>query len=96
MKDWSRAEAGEVHGSGLGDDGKVLDFILRKTSSLMAQMVKNLPTMWETQVPPTLKSSSPKLLAHLTAWGKLVNTDRISRTEVICPILRYYLTPRQL
>ena len=28
MKDWSRAEAGEVHGSGLGDDGKVLDFIL--------------------------------------------------------------------
>ena len=52
MKDWSRAEAGEVHGSGLGADGKVLDFILRKTSSLMAQMVKNLPTMWETQVPP--------------------------------------------
>ena len=52
MKDWSRAEAGEVHGSGLGDDGKVLDFTLRKTSSLMVQMVKNLPTMWETQVPP--------------------------------------------
>lgn len=41
-----------------------------------------------------LRSSSPKLLAHLTAQGKLVNTDRISRTEVICPTLRYYLTPQ--
>ena len=52
MKGWTGAETAEVHGSGLGDYGKVLDFTLRKTSSLMAQRVKNLPMMWETQVPP--------------------------------------------